>query len=149
MPRFSACVVATLLVAHLAAGCAGSTDVDAPPDADFVVIPAQVQSGDSLQARLVIRNPSSDTLRLASGSSCVATLAATFGGEQVPLEGTLFGCLAVVTSFPIAPGDSLVRVFDLRARLHGVGGAPSGTYQLTAVMQVQLADIERTFVVVG
>ncbi len=49
--------------------------------------------------------------------------------------------------FAIAPGDSLLRVFPLRAALDDGGGAPQGEYRVRAVMEVDLPDVERVFVV--
>lgn len=106
-----------------------------------------VRAGDPMVATLVITNPTRDTIRVSSGSSCVATLDALRAGERVDLQGTAFGCLTVISTFAIPPRDSLVRTFDLIAMLREdhspwryVVPPPPGTYRLRANMQVGLPD---------
>lgn len=119
---------------------------------DFRITPAAVQAGDSMRARLVIVNPTRDTISLHSGSSCVATLDALKDGNRLDMEGTAFGCLTVVMTFPIPPRDSLTRTFNLVARLREdkspwryIVPPPPGVYRLRAAMQVQLPDAHVQF----
>jgi hypothetical protein len=113
----------------------------------FSVQASVVRAGEPLIAKLVITNPTRDTIKVSSGSSCVATLDAVRNNERVDLQGTAFACLTVVTTFAIPPRDSLVRNFALVAMLRE-GQSPwryvvppePGIYQLRAAMQVGLPD---------
>jgi len=113
----------------------------------FRIEPSVVRAGDSMVAKLVITNPTDDSIRISSGSSCVTTLDALRDDRRLDLQGTAFGCLTVVTTFVIPPRDSLVRVFDLVAMLREdqspwryVNPPPVGAYQLRAAMEVNLPD---------
>jgi hypothetical protein len=121
----------------------------------FTVQGITVRPGDPMLARLVITNPTSDTIAVSSGDSCVATLDALRDGERVDLQGTAFGCLTVISNFRIPPGDSIVREFDLVAMLREnqspwryVVPPQPGTYRLRADMHVHLPDEYVTFEVV-
>jgi hypothetical protein len=114
---------------------------------DFRVVPNIVEAGDSMTAKLVIINPAANSVTISSGSSCVATLDALSNEQRVDLDGTAFGCLAVVSYFVIPPRDSLVRTFVLVAMLREqqspwryVIPPPSGLYHMRARVQVGLPD---------
>jgi hypothetical protein len=119
---------------------------------DFRLEPSVVRAGDSMTVSLVINNPTGDTVRLVSRSSCVATIDVLVDDERLDMQGTGFGCLAVITTFLIPPGDSLTRTFDLvawlrenRAPWRYIDPPPPGVYQLQAAMHVELPDQEREF----
>lgn len=118
----------------------------------FFVEPSMVQPGDSLVARLTISNPTSCTVTVSSGNSCVATLSVLHGTVAVTMQGASFGCMTVVTYFPIGPRDSLTAVYELVANVrdfpHGYVPASAGVYTLLAEMQVGLPDLQDDFVVV-
>jgi hypothetical protein len=121
---------------------------------DLRLEPSVVRAGESMTASLVINNPTGDTIRLVSGSSCIATLDVLVDGQRLDMQGTGFGCLAVITTFHIAAGDSLTRTFGLvtwlrepRAPWRYIEPLPPGVYRLRAAMQVDLPDQEHEFLV--
>ena len=94
--------------------------------------PSEVARTHSFTARLSLTNTASHTATWTSGSGCLAFLNVYRGGERVPLEGADFGCIAVVSSWRIAPGASLAHEYLLRAqRTDGAPLAP-GVYRLEA-----------------
>ena len=106
---------------------------------DFRLSRTSAHPSESLEARLVILNPTKRSITLTSGDSCLAVLDATKDGQRVNLAGTAWGCLTVITHFEIAPRDSLVRTFALSATLRQdsapwgyVVPAPPGTYRVQA-----------------
>ena len=122
---------------------------------DFRLSPSSAHPADSLQARLVVSNPTERSITLSSGSSCVATLEARKDGQRVDLEGTAFGCFTVTSYFEIAPHDSLVATFPLVAMLRAdqapwgyVVRPPAGVYRVQARMHVGLSDPTADFQVV-
>jgi hypothetical protein len=119
---------------------------------DFRLEPSAVRAGDSMTASLAINNSTGDTVRLVSRSSCVATLDVLVDEERVDMQGTGFGCFAVITTFLIPPGDSLTRSFGLvmwlrehRAPWRYIEPLPPGVYRLRAAIKVELPDQEREF----
>ena len=139
--------LAGLAVLAFAGACAEPVGTISDLRVDFRVQPSAVASGDSLIARLTIINPTDDSIKLFSGSSCVTTLDAFRDNTRVDLRGTAFGCRTVVSTFVIPPRDSLVMTFDLVAMLREqqppwqyVTPPPPGIYQLRAAMQVGMPD---------
>jgi hypothetical protein len=113
----------------------------------FRVTPNVVQAGDSMTAKLVVINPTANSVTISSGSSCVATIDALHNEQRVDLKGSGFGCLTVVSYFVVPARDSLVTTFHLEAMLQEqqapwryVIPPPAGSYQLRALVQVRLPD---------
>jgi hypothetical protein len=148
-----ASMIATKLRPFLAACAALLASCTEPPTTvndlviDFTLSHASVHPSESLEARLVISNPTNRSITLTSGDSCIADLEATTDGQRVELAGTAYGCLTVVTYFEIAPHDSLVQTFPLAASLPQhqapwgyVVPAPAGIYRVRARMASGLPD---------
>ncbi|MDQ4076589.1 MAG: hypothetical protein M3220_10135 [Chloroflexota bacterium] len=94
--------------------------------------PSEVERTYSFTARVSLTNTGSQTATWTSGYGCLAFLNVYRSGERIPLKGTDFGCIAAVGSWQIAPGDSLVGEYPLRAqRTDGAPLAP-GEYRLEA-----------------
>lgn len=165
-PRYrTAPSILVVLSVILAAGCSEDAVVcpedpvapwGSPSDLQtlFFVEPSMVEPGDTLEARLSILNPTSCTITLFGGSSCVAQLRVFRGHEQVVMEWTGWGCFGPPPDgFPVEARDSLVRVYRFVAKVAGHPPAhwvlaPPGVYTLVADMQVQLPDLQDDFLVV-
>lgn len=107
---------------------------------------ASLAAHDSLTARLSIYNTGVDTLRLSSGSSCLAVTAVYHHMQRMDLRGTSRGCLAVDRSFVIPPGESLDDHWVLRATTRDGGAPPSGEYLLRLYFNVDgLPDLRHGF----
>ena len=114
---------------------------------NFRITPATARPGDTIEAEIVITNPTDRRVTLSSGSSCVATLEALKDDQRIDLEGTAFQCLTVVSYFQIEPHQRLVLTFPLVAMLGNTkppwgytDRPPSGVYRIKARMQVGLTD---------
>lgn len=94
--------------------------------------PAEVERTHGFTARVSLTNTGSRTATWTSGYGCLAFLNAYRSGERIPLKGTDFGCIAAGGAWSIAPGDSLVQEYPLRAQR--TDGAPlvPGEYRLEA-----------------
>lgn len=94
--------------------------------------PSRVERTYSFTARVSLTNTESRAVTWTSGYGCLAFLNVYRSGDRIPLKGTDFGCLAVLGAWTIAPGDSLVQEYSLRAqRTDGAPLAP-GDYRLEA-----------------
>ncbi len=149
MPHYRRQVGFISLLALAIGSCGDPLSIEDRVGVDFSLRPTQVTAGDSVQALLVIKNLTEDTVTLGSGSSCVAILGAFRNDTSVFLHGTSFGCLDKITSFPIAPRDSLVRLHQVETRLWDREPAPAGEYRLRATMEVGLRDQERLLRIVN
>lgn len=83
----------------------------------FTIEPADVPSGSTFQARLVIANPTFTTVTLPSTYDCAAFLSTVRGDEEAVVEGTQFFCPGAFVSFTIPANGELVRTYDLVARV--------------------------------
>jgi hypothetical protein len=118
------------------------------------VQPDTVASGDTFHVTVTITNPTADTVTLVSGNSCVVLPIIEREGEVQHFDGTGLFCLDVISRFPIAPGDSLLRDFEVVALLmegqapfEYVIAPPTGEYTVRADMNVGLPDMEALLVV--
>ncbi len=149
MPHYRRQLGFISLLALAIGSCGDPLSTEDKVNVDFSLRPTQVTAGDSVQAVLVIKNLTGDTVTLYSGSMCVARLTAFLNDTSVFLHGTSFGCLDKITSFPIAPRDSLVRLYQIETRLWDGEPAPAGEYRLRARMEVGLRDQERLLRIVN
>lgn len=102
--------------------------------------PTAVAAGDTVTARVVVRNPTSATARVRSACTTLAVIGVRRASP--PTEADLdtpfsTGCGATVTTFTLAPGDSVV--YAVRARTTSLAtGAPlpAGTYAVNAYSNV-------------
>ena len=149
MPHYRRQLGFISLLALAIGSCGDPLGIEDQVSVDFSLRPTQVTAGDLVQALLVIKNLTGDTVTLYSGSSCVATLTAFLNDTSVFLQGPYYKCLDGNTSLPIAPRDSLVRLYEIVARLWDGEPAPAGEYWLRARMQVGLRDQERLLRIVN
>lgn len=107
---------------------------------------ASLAAHDSLTARLSIYNTGVDTLRLSSGSSCIAVTAVYHQMQRMDLRGTSHGCLAVDRSFVVAPGESLEDHWVLGATKRDGSAPPTGEYLLRLYFNVDgVPDLRHGF----
>jgi hypothetical protein len=92
----------------------------------------EVERTRSLVARLTLTNTRGQTATWTSGAGCLAFLGVYRGARRYPFRGTDFACLAVVSTWAIAPGDSLVREWVLQAQTTDGTPLPAGEYVLEA-----------------
>jgi hypothetical protein len=86
-----------------------------------------------LEARLTLTNTSAVPADWTSGYGCLAFLNVyDASGARVPVRGTDFGCLAVVTNRRVAPGESVTGRWELVARTTEGPALQPGTYVLEA-----------------
>ncbi len=148
--------IVSLILIAVGSGCLDALGLGSDLDTSFTVHPSTVAPGDFLTATLVVRNTSSDTVQLA-GSSCFAGVAVFKGigpyksGEPLPMEGAKFACPDDRVPYTIAPHDSLVREYPLRAALStnevllDFPNLTPGWYTLKTWMRVDLPDVECQF----
>jgi len=151
-PGWAAAAGAWALISSLALACRSPSAAE-DLAISFSVNPPQVVSGSPFVARLVLANPTGQTVRLLGLYSCISFLAAFRDGRQVPLQGTEFDCPATFTQFTILPRDSLVASYVLAARIRDSASstylpAPPGTYRLRADLNFTAPDREVEFEVV-
>jgi hypothetical protein len=121
------------------------------------VRPDTVAAGDTFHVVVTIQNPTVHPVTLYSGSSCLVLPYVLRGGQGQRFAGTGLGCLAVMSSFPLAAGDSLRRDFTLVAMMEDTvappygytATPPVGSYVVRAEMQVALPNLEAPLVVAG
>jgi hypothetical protein len=156
---FALCV----LTAALLVGCEmpfgiGSDDGEGPPSPqlrDEVQIepgltarlhaPRQVAAGDSFEVRFTAENTTSGAIQLQTGA-CWGQPAAFFGGEQVPLVGSLQICASQLLTWTLPGGETRERTFDMEATLNASSGSPEeegpaepGPYDLRAQLDWTVA----------
>jgi hypothetical protein len=91
-----------------------------------------VERTHSLVARLTLTNTRRQEATWTSGASCLAFLGVYRGAERYPFRGTDYACLAVVSTWTIAPGDSLVSEWVLQAQTTDGTPLQAGEYVLEA-----------------
>ena len=96
-------------------GCTEATDVAPEVQVAFQIRPVQVRAGEGFTTTASFTNLGSDTLAVVSGSTCFAEIEIHHGREPVSLDGSESQCLAKVTRFHIAPGDTVTTDFPLTA----------------------------------
>jgi hypothetical protein len=84
--------------------------------ATLTLEPAVVERTHSFRVTLTLRNTLSTASSWTSGMGCIAFLNVWRDGQRVPLGGTDFACLAVVTIRTLQPGETLVTSWDLVAQ---------------------------------
>lgn len=102
--------------------------------------PNAVRAGDSVTARVTVRNPTAAIVRVQAGCT---TLAGTGVSKSAPPStgdlDTDFStlCGAAITTFTLAPGDSVVYVVRAPTTSLATGAPlPGGTYYLNAYSHV-------------
>jgi hypothetical protein len=98
------------------------------------VAPTEVERTHAFSASMTLTNTLATPATWTSGMGCMAFLNVYRSGsdERIPLRGTDFGCLAVVTTRELAPGESQTAVWDLVAQTTDGTALPPGTYTLEA-----------------
>jgi hypothetical protein len=129
----------------IAAACQGGSSPVQPDDlASLRVVEGVRYEADTrvmesfpvqLATSVTITNTTSSRVTLRFGDSCVVTLRAYQGGQQVWDQRTLILCAQGEVAAVIEPGRS--RVFETRADAAQIlgGGLPDGEYQLEAVLE--------------
>jgi hypothetical protein len=97
-------------------------------------------------ARLALTNPGSAPATWTSGASCLAFLDVYRDEKRYSFRGTDYACLAVVSSWEIAPGDSLVHEWTLHALTTDDTPLEAGEYLLVAdLIRGSGLRLERSF----
>jgi hypothetical protein len=87
-----------------------------------------------------------DTIRLSSGSSCIAFTGVYHQMQRVDLRGASQSCLTVGRSFVIPPGESLDDHWVLRAVTHDGRPPRPGHYVLRLYFNVDgVPDVRHGF----
>jgi hypothetical protein len=105
-----------------APGCAGVVGPE----------PREVERTHPLVARLTLTNTRRQPAAWTSGASCLAFLGVYRGAGRYPFRGTDYACLAVVSTWTIAPGDSLVSEWVVQAQTTDGTPLEAGEYVLEA-----------------
>jgi hypothetical protein len=95
-------------------------------------VPAQVERTHAFTARVTLTNTLSSPATWTSGMPCIAFLNVYRAGERVPLQGTDFGCLGVVTIRELAAGESLTTEWRLVAQTTDGTPLQPGTFTFEA-----------------
>jgi hypothetical protein len=101
--------------------------------ATLTLEPSAVQRTHSFTVTMTLRNTTAAPAVWTSGMGCLAFLNVyDRSGQRVPLHGTNYACLAVVTNRTLAPGESLSHTWEVVAQT--VEGQPLlvGEYVLEA-----------------
>ena len=120
-----------LALVLLLPGCLPLTDAQ-PEDGILEVAldvePLDVAQRDTFTVRLIVRNPTRDTVRVQTPSSCLALPYVERGGETVPFAGEEGGCAAVQTTHTFIPGETRTIAWELQAELADGRPVPTGMY---------------------
>ena len=130
-----------------ASGCREPTKSLGLPSPTLQAQPDTVTPGDTFRLTFVLRNPGWHSVTITSSSGCLFFLESFRDQEPAAMDGTLYYCTTMITSFTLAPGDSLQIVHSIVA---AVGGAPlpPGTYRIRTRMNAPLPDVEASVTVV-
>jgi hypothetical protein len=96
------------------------------------VAPSEVERTFPFRAQLTLTNTTATPSTWTSGSSCLAFLNVYRGDARIPLRGTDYGCLAVITTHTLAPGQSKTANWDLVAQTTDGSALTPGEYVLEA-----------------
>jgi predicted small secreted protein len=147
MRRTRLLVVSMAVAAGVLAGCNGAEVLGAARQdsaaagaeivvdgirAMLVVTPAEVQRTHPFTARLTLTNTLATPATWTSGMGCIAFLNVYRDNVRIPLRGTDFACLAVVTARVLAPGESLTTSWDLVAQTTDGTPLKTGNYVFEA-----------------
>jgi hypothetical protein len=100
--------------------------------ATLVVDPVEVERTHPFRAHLTLRNTLATRATWTSGMGCIAFLNVYRDGARVPLRGTDFGCLAVITVHTLEPGESRTTSWDLIAQTTDGSALEPGDYVFEA-----------------
>ena len=104
-------------IAALLASCAGPTRPSTSDSLQLTVSPAETLVGSGSMATFTMRltNIGTQAITLTFPSSCqiVPHFTDRSGRDVVPVGGG-FACLTVLTSLTLAPGESTIRMVDVR-----------------------------------
>jgi hypothetical protein len=100
--------------------------------ATLALAPNDVERTYPFRAQLTLTNTTATTSTWTSGSSCLAILNLYRGAARIPLRGTDYGCLAVITTHTLAPGESKTASWDLVAQTTDGSALIPGEYVLEA-----------------
>ena len=128
-------------------GCREPTMSFGLPSPSFQAQPDTVAPGDTFRLAFVLRNPGTRSVTITSSYGCLFFLDSFRGQDRTTLDGTLYYCTTVISSFTLNPGDSLQIVRNIVA---AAGGAPLplGTYRIRTRMNAPLPDVEASVTVV-
>jgi hypothetical protein len=127
----STSLIMSLALAGVLAGCngievLGSARQDSAAAGNEIVVdgiravlvlePSDVQRTHPFTARLTLTNTLAQPATWTSGMGCLAFLNVYHDNRRIPLRGTDFACLAVVTARVLGPGESLSVTWDLVAQ---------------------------------
>ena len=147
--RALAVVIPCLALA--AYGCDAPLRPNDLPAPTFTVTPATVAPGDSFAVVFELRNPTSRTMTITSGSGCLFFLGAFRGSDAISVEGLTYFCTASISTFSIPPYHSL-RFVQRAVAVERIGGGasvplPPGEYRIRTMMNAALPDVEATLTV--
>lgn len=84
-------------------------------DVQFRVTPETVRQQQSFDTRLEITNTTGETVNVITANSCLAVPNVLRGNIRVPVQGSLWGCFAVVTTHTFAPGETRTITWPMSA----------------------------------
>jgi len=123
-------------------------------DVRFRVTPETVSQHQSFDVRLEITNTTDDTVRVVTANGCLAIPNVLRGNVRIPVQGSLWGCYAAVTTHTFAPGQTRTIRWQMSATLYdeqlGVAdGAPlpKGRYIVQAEFDIYVPGSNRKPVV--
>jgi hypothetical protein len=125
------------LLGVLAVACGTPTASESDAVMSLEVVPDTVLPGDFLEAVFILVNPTPHPMKLTVSSTCLTQIGAYRDTRRVDLQGASILCGDRITELIVAPRDSLVDVYSLRARLRATVPPyayavppPAGTYTL-------------------
>jgi hypothetical protein len=116
-------------------------------DVSITVEPGEVGQHEAFMATLRIVNPTDQTIRVVTGSGCLATPSVVRDGRRVPFRGSSWLCTAAITTHTFPPGAIRVLTWEMRAELYAEhpgdaagAPAPSGVYRVQADFGTPVED---------
>lgn len=115
-------LIASLVIVSCGLETTGPTSFEAEGlEIQTRVEPATIPAGDSAEIAVVFRNVTDSSIHVGTAMGCpfFLTVLDRNSGDRVYMEGTGYGCLAVISGFEVPAADSVVRRQPVIARVNG------------------------------